>query len=598
MSTYREILSKLFTRNVIVKRLPGGRLKAYDVNKSQQMGTTQSTLAGNGRWRTGRSTTGVTGYGSGFTNEEIEAQRRTMYMDYEMMDTNDIISSVLDIYAEESTTLSIDGELLVIKTENDEIRKLLHNLFYDILNIEFNMWSWIRTMCKYGDAFLYLQLDEEFGVVNVVPIHPSLMIREEGTVEDPSRTRFRYEGEYNFRSKNYFEAYEIAHFRLMGDQMFLPYGRSIIDSSRKTFKALLMMEDAMILHRIMRSPERRLFKIDVGNLPPSAIDAHVEQIIQETKKTPYIDPNTGDYNVKFSLMSQMEDIYLPVRGGDSGTTIETLPGLENTGQLDDVEYLKNKLLAGLKVPKEYLGYGGADGEGSAKSGLASLDLRFARTIERLQKIFVSELYKIAIIHLKTHGIKDEQLIDFEIFLTNPSLVFERQKTDVLVAKVDLVASIKENNLFSNKYIYENIFGLTEDVWKAELDRIIEDKKFALRLKQIEDEGNDPQETGKVLGTPFDIASMQVASKFRATDGQDLKKLYTPDERVNNARPDQHTSSFETARDKDFGSDPAGRKEMAKSESVKRILKMLNKRNPTAHILSEDQLFDDEVINEA
>lgn len=596
MSTFREILSKLFTRNVVVKRLPGGRLKAYDVNKSQVTGNEGSAFNSPVRWRTGRGMIS-SGYGNGFTNEEIEAQRRQLYIDYELMDTNDIISSVLDIFSEESTTLSIDGELLVIKTDNEEIKKILHNLFYDVLNIEFNMWGWIRTMCKYGDAFLYMQLHEKFGVVNVTPIHPSLIVREEGTAENPDQIRFRYDGIYGYgtSTNSFFEAYEIAHFRLISDPLFLPYGKSIVFSSIKTFKSLSMIEDAMLLHRIMRSPERRLFKIDVGNLPPEAIDAYIEQVVAETKKIPVIDPITGEYNLKFAMMSQLDDVYLPVRGGDSGTTIETLPGLENAGQIDDVEYFKNKLLAGLKVPKEYLGY--SEG-GESKSNLAQTDIRFARSIERIQKIFVSELYKIAVIHLHTQGFDTEQLIDFELFLTNPSLVFERQKTDTLVAKVDLVASMRENNLFSDKYIYENIFGLTEDVWKGERDRIIEDKKHAFRLKQIEEEGNDPQETGKSFGTPHDIASMQVASKFRATDGEDLKKLYTPDGREANARPDQHTSSFETVRDQDFGRDPVGRREngkmnMPKAESVKRILKLFKPKTQTPNILNEEQLFDDE-----
>lgn len=596
MSTFKEILSKLFTRNVVVKRLPGGRLKAYDVNKSQMTGNEGSAYNSPVRWRSGRGMVS-SGYGNGFTNEEIEAQRRQLYIDYELMDTNDIISSVLDIFSEESTTLSIDGELLVIKTDNEEIKKILHNLFYDVLNIEFNMWGWIRTMCKYGDAFLYMQLHEKFGVVNVTPIHPSLIVREEGTAENPDQIRFRYDGVYGYgtSTNSFFEAYEIAHFRLISDPLFLPYGKSVIYGSIKTFKALSMSEDAMLLHRIMRSPERRLFKIDVGNLPPEAIDAHIEQIVADTKKIPVIDPVSGDYNLKFAMMSQLDDVYLPVRGGDSGTTIETLPGLENAGQIEDVEYYKNKLLAGLKVPKEYLGY--SEG-GESKSNLAQTDVRFARTIERIQKIFVSELYKIAVIHLHTQGFDTEQLIDFELFLTNPSLVFERQKTDTLVAKVDLVASMRENNLFSDKYIYENIFGLTEDVWKGERDRIIEDKKHAFRLKQIEEEGNDPQETGKSFGTPHDIASMQVASKFRATDGEDLKKLYTPDGREDNARPDQHTSSFETVRDQDFGRDPVGRREnekmnMPKAESVKRILKLFKPKTQTPNILNEEQLFDDE-----
>ncbi len=304
MATFRDILTRLFTRNVIIKRLPGGRFKTLDVNKSQSTGspTTYGTRA---KWRNGRNFNSVSGYGSGFTNEEFEAIRKQMYIDYELMDTDSIISSALDIFSDESCTVNEMGELLVIKTDDIRIKKVLHNLFYDVLNIEFNMWSWLRAMVKYGDSFLFLQIAEEIGVVNVMPIHPSLMIREEGTTENPDQIRFRYEGDFgfNYGSRTYFEQFEMAHFRLLGDTNFLPYGRSAIEGARKEYKRMLLMEDAMMLNRIMRAPERRLFKIDVGNIAPEEVDAHMEQITAEMKKTPYIDPATGDYNLQFNIMN-------------------------------------------------------------------------------------------------------------------------------------------------------------------------------------------------------------------------------------------------------------------------------------------------------
>lgn len=560
MSDIRDTLKKLFSRNVIIKTLPGGRIKTYDISKSQSIGS-PTTYSNRAKWRNGRSFNSVSGYGSGFTNEEIEAVRRQMYLDYELMDTDAIISSALDLAAEESTTVDIDGELLKIKTDDHQLKKVLHNLFYDVLNIEFNMWSWIRTMCKYGDFFLFLQIAEEFGVVNVMPIHPSLMIREEGTRDDPDQIRFRYEGDGGFYSKqNLFEAYEIAHFRLLTDTNFLPYGRSFIEPGKKAYKMLVLLEDAMLLHRIMRAPERRVIKIDIGNIAPEEVDAHVEQIIQEMKKTPFVDPATGDYNLKYNLESQLEDWYMPVRGGQSGTTVETLPGLQNTNQLEDVEYMRNKMLASLKIPKDFLGYGEESSGG--KANLASLDIRFARTIERIQKIFVSELYKVAVVHLKTQGYANSDLLNFELYLTNPSLVFERQKTDVLTAKIDLIKSIKEGNILSDKYIYENILGMSEDEWKADRDRGIEDAKHTFRLKQLTEEGNDPEVTGKSFGTPHDIASMQVASKFvPGANEEDMKHLYTPDGREENmGKPNQYKSSFETKRDQDFGRDPVGRRD--------------------------------------
>lgn len=598
MATIRDRLRQMFTRNVMIKHLPGGRLKAYDVSKSQSVGS-PTQYSNRAKWRSGR--TG--GYGPGFggttSNEEIEAIRKMLYIDYEMMDTDAIISSALDLISEESTTVDVDGQLLKIKTDNERIRKLLHNLFYDVLNIEFNLWSWIRTMCKYGDHFLYLQIDENFGVTDVQPIHPSLIRREEGLdKENPDLVQFKYEGNGSagyWSTQEKFESFEIAHFRLLTDTNFLPYGRSFIEPAKKAYKMLSLLEDAVLLHRIMRAPERRIVKIDIGNIAPEEVDAHVEQIILEMKKTPYIDPQTGDYNLRFNLENTMEDWFMPVRGSQNGNSVEVLPGLQNTNAMDDVEYIRKKMMAAIKIPKDFLGYG-EDSGGGSKAGLASLDIRFARTVERVQKIFVSELYKIAVIHLYTQGFKNEELLNFEIYLTNPSLVFERQKTDVMTAKVDLAKSIREGNIFSEKYVYENIFGMSEDEWKSDKDRRIEDAKLQFRLKQLMEEGNDPQVSGKSFGTPWDIATLQVSSRMLPGNQEDTEKLYTPDGREENeGKPPQYKGNFETRRDQDFGRDPVGRRENDKmetpsiaKESYGRFIKELEKKysKDTKSILSE------------
>lgn len=607
MATFREILTRLFTRNVVIKRLPGGRLKTLDVNKSQSTGspTTYGTRA---KWRNGRNFNSTSGYGSGFTNEEFEAIRKQMYIDYELMDTDSIVSSVLDICSDESSTLSEYGELLVIKTEDVKIKKILHNLFYDVLNIEFNLWSWIRTTLKFGDSFLYLQIAEEIGVVNVMPIHPSLMIREEGTLENPDQIRFRYEGDYGFSygAKNYFENFEVAHFRMLGDTNFLPYGKSYLEGARKEYKRMLLMEDAMMISRIMRAPERRLFKIDIGNIAPEEVDAYMEQITNEMKKVPYIDQATGDFDLRYNVQNSTEDYFLPVRGGETGTAIETLPGLQNDGMKEDVEYFKNKMISALKVPKEYLGY--ADEGGGEKSGIAQIDLRFARTIERIQKIFVSELYKIAVTHLYVQGFRDDELLNFELNLTNPSLIYERQRVDILTAKVDLVKSIREDNLFSDKYIYETIFGMTENEWKSDRDQLRESAKFKFIMKELAEAGNDPEKSFRSFTTAYDLASLQVASKLDVNSPDEIQKLYTPDGREENeGKPEQFGGSFETKRDQDFGRDPVGRRDLEKQanpaqESVKKIIKGLNKFNKKDKkplnensLLDDDKLIDDEDI---
>jgi hypothetical protein len=457
-----------------------------------------------------------------------------------MMDKDPIISSALDIYSDESTLADQFGDVLTIRTNNTRIQKILYNLFYDILNIEFNLWSWIRQMTKYGDLFLKLDIAEGIGILNARPYSSYEMERWEEYNEAT--------GEYEIKFKNIaseqltYDVYEIAHFRMLSDSNFLPYGRSMLEGARKEFQKLMMMEDAMLIHRIMRAPEKRIFKIDIGNIPPNEVDSFMEQIINKMKKIPHIDPNTGNYNLRFNLNNMLEDYYLPVRGGQSSTTIDTLPGMTFTG-MDDIEYIKDKMMAALKIPKPFLGYAEAV---EGKTTLASMDIRFARTIERIQKIVISELHKIAIVHLYAQGFEGEDLVGFELELTAPSVIYDQQKVALMNEKITLANAMKDSKLVSDKYIYEFIFNMSEEQWLQERTNVIEDLKLRFRQNQIEQEGNDPAVTGVSFGTPHDLATVHMSS----SEVEDKDKGGRPKEGIKSG---QHRNAF--------GWDPTGKKEI-------------------------------------
>jgi hypothetical protein len=523
-------LKRLFSTNVIVRRVAKNRLKVIDTNHLLSNGSLSSNnyidrFAGLHRGQSGH----IANQTYNFHQSKTE-----LFSDYEAMDLDPIIASALDIYADESTVKDAEGDTLTISAPNDEVRKVLHNLFYDILNVDYNLWPWIRNACKYGDFYLYLDIEEELGIINVVPMSSYEMVREEGyDPENPYAYQFVMQGTHTTTShfagthnnpRNQFENYQIAHFRLLSDTNFLPYGKSMIEPARKIFKQLTLMEDAMLIHRIMRAPERRIFKIDVGNLPPHEVDGYMQQIINKMKKTPYMDEATGQYNLKFNIQNMMEDFYLPVRGGESGTSIDPLPGLSSDGQIEDIEYLRNKMHAALKIPKAFLGYDeGVEG----KATLAAEDVRFARTIERIQRIFISELTKIAIVHLYAQGFRDDDLVNFQLSLTNPSLIYEKQKLESFDTKVGLAGNMKELKMFSEKYIYENVFGLSHEEWTNERELVIEDLKEDFRREQIASEGNDPKKTNMSFGTPHDIASMHVANKGGLLPGMEQEHVAGP-----------------------------------------------------------------------
>jgi hypothetical protein len=252
-----------------------------------------------------------------------------------------VLSSALDIYADESLLPNEMGEMLVIHSDDANIKDILNNLFYDILNIQFNLWSWTRNLCKYGDFFLRLYISPTYGVYHVEPISAYNVERIENS--DPlnkNYVKFQIRPTDTSQAET-LEEFEMVHFRLLSDSNFLPYGRSMLEGARRTWKQLSLFEDAMLIHRIMRAPEKRIFKIDVGNLAANEVDAHMERIISKMKKVPYMDQRTGDYNLRFNLQNMVEDFFLPVRGSDSGNSIESLSGMEWTG-IDDVEYIRNK----------------------------------------------------------------------------------------------------------------------------------------------------------------------------------------------------------------------------------------------------------------
>jgi len=275
-------------------------------------------------------------------------------------------------------------------------------------------------MCKYGDMFLQIDVHDTIGIINVMPLSVYDVARIEGEDEmHPKDYYFTLMGD----TKNKLENFEIAHFRMYTDANFLPYGKSMIEAARKPWKQLSLMEDAMLIHRIMRSPEKRIYKIDIGNMAAEDVDTYMTEVINKMKKVPYMNPTTGEYNLKFNMQNMLEDIFLPVRGGDSGTEIDTLSGME-FDSIEDIEYIKDRMMAALKIPKPFLGYAE---EVEGKATLAAMDLRFARTIERIQKIVVSELYKLAAIHLYAQGFEEQDLVDFDLDLTSPSIVYEEEK---------------------------------------------------------------------------------------------------------------------------------------------------------------------------
>jgi hypothetical protein len=553
-------LKRLFGTDTIIRNVGGNTLKVTDVDRIQAYGNVKTNALIDRFTKLHR-------YGANMPyNPTMNYQtlRIQLYTDYEAMDTESIIASALDIIADEATLKNENGEIIHISSPDENIQRILYNLFYDVLNLEFSLWVWIRNMCKYGDFYLHLEIAEQFGVYGVTPMSVYDMVREEGTdPQNPSYVCFKIDpmviasGGINSRVSDRegrikFENYEIAHFRLLADANYLPYGRAYIEPARKTYKQYILMKDAMLLHRVTRAPEKRIFYVDIGNLPPNEVDGYMERLKSKMQKTPFIDNQTGEYNLRYNQMNVMEDFYIPQRGSASNTKIDTLKGLEYNA-IDDVNFLRDEMLAALKVPKAFFGF---EKDLQGKATLAAEDIRFARTVERIQRIVLSELYKIALVHLYVQGYDGAALNNFELNLTTPSIIYEQEKVALWKEKIALAKDIQDSKLMPSDWIYEKIFQFSEDEYKEYRDLIAEDMKRTFRFAQIENEGNDPTRSGKSYGTPHDLASLYGAGRM----GQNAEVPGGYDEKNPVGRPKEKDSIVGTQKD------PLGKDRLGSAEN--------------------------------
>lgn len=462
-------LTRVFSGPLTSRRTQTGRrIRRYQLDKFQSKFTSASGQA----FKTFRSQNAYN-LQLGIMNQHNRSER---YVDFDQMEYTPEIASALDIYADEMTTHSSLQPMLNIKCSNEEIKAVLDSLYHNILNIDHNLFGWCRSMCKYGDFFLYLDIDEKYGIKTGIGL-PS---REVERLEGEDETNPNYV-QYQWNSAGLtLENWQMAHFRILGNDRYAPYGTSVLEPARRIFRQLILLEDAMMAYRIVRSPERRVIKIDVGQIPPNEVEQYVQKVISSMKRNSIVDDQTGRVDLRYNPLSVEEDYYIPVRG-DSKTDIQPLPGGTMTGDIDDVKYLRDKLFSALKIPASYLT--NAEGAEEDKTTLAQKDIRFARTIQRLQRAVVSELEKVGIIHLYTLGFRDEDLLSFQLQLNNPSKISELQELEHWDKKFSVAGAATEG-FFSRRWVAEHLFSMSHEEFERNQREIYYDRKFDASLAAV------------------------------------------------------------------------------------------------------------------
>jgi len=415
-----------------------------------------------------------------------EPTRLASFYDFESMEYTPEISAALDIYGEESTTVNQDGQMVQIYSDSQRIKSILTDLFNNALDINTNLPMWTRNACKYGDNFVYLKLDPEKGVVGCMQL-PNIEIerlemgmasRTYNTEADPRNTGLRFK--WKARDME-FNSWEIAHFRLLGDDRKLPYGTSMLEKARRIWKQLILAEDAMLIYRTSRAPERRIFKVFVGNMDDQDVEAYVNRVANKFKRQQVVDHKTGNVDMRFNQMAVDQDYFVPVRDPAQASPIETLAGAQNLAEIADIEYIQKKLLTALRVPKAFLGFEEPVGDGK---NLSLMDIRFARTINRIQKSMLAEMNKIAIIHLFLLGFEDE-LSNFTLGLNNSSKQADLLAVDVWKEKIllykDAVTAIEGIAPVSVSWAKKHVLGFSDEEIKLDLQQQRIEKAVAAEL---------------------------------------------------------------------------------------------------------------------
>lgn len=421
---------------------------------------------------------------------------RFMYRDCELMDAMPEIGTALDIYAEETCTLHDDGQLIKVTSSSERVKGVLQDLFTNRLAVNVTLPMIARSTCKYGNDFMLLNLSDKDGVLGwsrlpvaeierydngmacpyqMVPKSTSL---ETIDVNQKDDTRFIWVGQNdNFIG---YRNWQIAHFRMLYDSQFLPYGVSILHKARRHFRMLSMMEDMMLLYRLDRSVERRVFNIDVGNIDEADVQAYIEDIANSFKRTPIIDPMTGQIDTRKRLLNIAEDFFIPRRPGDTSSKIETLPAGQNLTAMDDIKYIQSKIFTALRVPRAFLNFEESQGEGK---NLSLLDVRFARTVNRVQQMLLMELNKIAIIHLNLLGLSDE-IKNFKLTMHNPSSQAEMLEIENMSKKITTAKDAVSDPggglpLTSVTWAMKNILKLSN----KDIQQILEEQRLEAALAQ-------------------------------------------------------------------------------------------------------------------
>ena len=454
---------------------------------------------------------------AGLTNIKL------MYRDADLMCSDTYISSALEIASDEACCINSKGKMLNIYSKSERVKAVLEDLFVNRLNVNI----WLPTICynmlKYGNAYMLFNITFDEGIRGWRELHPYDIERYENGMDNPYVTPINIQNGTNLKNdqvsfrwvgKNEstpYKSWQLAHFRNLTDSFFLPYGVSMLHKARRAWRMLSMMEDAMLIYRLDKSIERRVFKIYVGAIDDADVPAYIQQVANNFKRTPVVDPMTGQVDLRKNFMDVSTDYFIPVRSENAPTPIDTLSGANNSTSMDDIEYMRNKIFAALRIPKTFLNFQESQGKGQ---NLSIMDIRFSRMINRFQQFILMELNKVAIIHLHLLGFEDD-LTNFALTLNNPSPQIEAQELEDISKRVQVAQSVLADPgngipIWSLHRTLKEIMKMSDREIADNLNEIRLEKALAAELLKTE---QIIQRTG--LFDPIDRIYGEIGAEYQA-----------------------------------------------------------------------------------
>ena len=425
---------------------------------------------------------------------------KMMYRDADLMDTFPEIGAALDIVSEEATYIKNQGFMVNVSSKSERIKSILQDLLVNRLMINTMLPMICRSMCKYGNSFMLLNVTSDNGIIGWKQLPVYEIERYENGMENPyvggfvsmtantdektfDSTKFLWVEQTTYTT---YPNWQIAHFRLLYDSLFLPYGVSFLHKARRHFRMLSMMEDMMLIYRLERSIERRVFKINVGAIDEADVPAYVQEIANNFKRTPIVDPQTGQLDLRKNLLNVSEDYFIPVRDENAANPIDTLQGAQNMTAMDDIKFVQDKVMTALRVPKSFLNFEESQGDGK---NLSLMDVRFTRTVNRIQQALLMELNKICVIHLYLLGFKDD-LMNFSLTMNNPSSQAEMLEIENMAKKVTTAKDAMTDGgngipLMSATRAWKEIMGWSDKEIQDNLEELRLERALAAELEKTE-----------------------------------------------------------------------------------------------------------------